>query len=120
MRASLTLSNGPPIRICPPLNRKLLEAPGSPGGAVVLASTIAGTGISIAPLEACLLLALATEDPVGAAAAQLERRGLQLNEGGRVLTDPDATRAAIAQILPVFVSGKLPKLVSLGVAEAAL
>ncbi len=107
-----------PIRTCPPLNRKLLDAVNQPGAAVVLASPAAGTGISIAPLEACLLLALESDDPVAAAADQLSRRGLQLNEGGRVITDPDATRNAIGQILPSFVAGKLPKLVSLGVVDS--
>ncbi len=108
-----------PIRACPPLNRKLLDAVDQPGAAVVLASPAAGTGISIAPLEACLVLALESDDPVAAAAEQLARRGLQLNEGGRVITDPEATRAAIAEILPSFVAGKLPKLISLGVIEVA-
>ncbi len=103
----------------PPLNRMLLEAEGRPGNSVVLASPVAGTGISIAPLEACLLLALETDDPVSAAAEQLTRRGLQLNEGGRVLTDLQETRAALAQILPAFISGKLPKLISLEIVEAS-
>ncbi len=107
------------IRVCPPLNRTLLEAVDRPGSSVVLASPAAGTGISIAPLEACLLLALETDDPVSAAAEQFSRRGLQLNEGGRVISDAAATRSAINQILPTFVAGKLPKLVSLGVVEDA-
>ena len=42
------------------------------------------------------LLALETDDPIPAAADQLARRGLQLNERGRMLTDATATRAAIA------------------------
>ncbi len=108
-----------PIRICPPLNRRLLEAVDLPGGAVVLAAPAAGTGISVSPLEACLMLALETDDPVADAAEQLRRRGMQLNEGGRVISDAAGTRSAIEQILPAFVSGKVPKLISLGVAEPA-
>ena len=108
-----------PIRVCPPLNRKLLNAIDRPGSPVVLASPTAGTGVSVSALEACLLLALETDDPIAAAAEQFDRRGLQLNEGGRVITDAEATRAAITQILPTFVAGKLAKLVSLGVVEPA-
>lgn len=105
------------IRCRPPLNRALLDAVEQPGKSVVLASPIVGAGISIAPLEACLLLALETGDPVSEAADQLGRRGLRLNEGGRVVTDASAAREAIAQILPSFVSGKLPILIALGIAE---
>ena len=106
------------IHCRPLLNRRLLDVVDRPGNSVVLASPVAGTGISIAPLEACLLLALETDDPVSAAADQLDRRGMQLKEGGHIITDAATTRAAIAQILPNFISGKLPKLVSLGIVEA--
>lgn len=107
------------IRCCPPLNRAMLDGVEKPEEPVVLASPIAGTGIRIAPLEACLLLALETDDPVAEAAEQLSRRGLQLNEAGRVITDVAATRAAIGEILPAFTAGKLPTLMALGVVEAA-
>ena len=108
-----------PIRICPPLNRKLVDAVDHPGSSVILASPAAGTGIGITALEACLLLALEAGDPIAAAAEQFSRRGLQLRDGSRIITELAETRAAIEQILPTFVSGKLPKLVSLGVVEAA-
>ena len=48
-------SEAPPpagrIRVCPPLNRKLLDAVDSPGSAVVLASPTAGTGVNVTALE---------------------------------------------------------------------
>ena len=115
----MVLHDGP-VRIGHPFNRTLLDSVSAPDAAVVLVSPTAGTGIRLSPLEACLLLALTSDDPVTDAAERLARLGLQLSEGGRPVADPAVARSAIASIVPAFRSGKMPKLISLGIAEPAV
>ena len=85
---------------------------------VVLASPVAGTGVGIAALEACLLQGLQSDDPVATALAEVRKRGLHLTHAGERLTDEAAQRAALEGLLPHFVAGKLPKFAALGIVEA--
>ncbi len=105
-----------PVRCGSALNRTLLaEAVDS---VVVLASPVAGTGVAIAALEACLLQGLQSDDPAATALAETRRRGLHLTHGGERLADRTAQRAALDGLLPHFIAGKLPKLAALGIVEA--
>ena len=98
-----------------PLNRLLLREPLV--SSVVVASPVAGTGIRIEPFEACLLLALESDDPVSTALTELERRRVTLKRGDAVLETEAAQREALAKFLPQFASHKAPKLAALGVVE---
>ena len=116
-RARLPSGAPPPrVRCGSALNRALLaEAADS---VVVLASPVAGTGVGIAALEACLLQGLQSDDPLATALAETRRRGLHLTHGGERLVDEAAQRAALEGLLPHFIAGKLPKFAALGVVEA--
>ncbi len=115
-RGAVSLDRPPDrIRCTPPLNRALLEQIESP--TVVLASPTAGTGISIAWLEACLLRGLETEDPVSVALAEIHRRGIEIKKGDEPVVGDAAQRNAVAGVLPEFKSNKLPILIALGVVE---
>jgi len=111
--------SGPPparVRCGSALNRALLaEAVDS---IVVLASPVAGTGVGIAALEACLLQGLQSDDPVTTALTETRRRSLHLTHAGERLVDEAAQRAALEGLLPHFIAGKLPKFAALGVVEA--
>ena len=85
---------------------------------VVLASPTAGTGVGIAPLEACLLQGLQADDPVAAALDETRRRSLHLTHAGKRLEGEAAQRAALDELMPHFAAGKLPKFAALGIVEA--
>lgn len=110
-------SGAPPARVrCgSALNRALLAEPVE--SVVVLASPVAGTGVGIAPLEACMLRGLQSDDPAATALEETRRRGLNLTRGGERLADGSAQRAAIEGLLPHFAAGKLPKLAALGIVD---
>ncbi len=115
-RGAVSLDRPPDrIRFVPPLNRVLSGQTES--RTMVLASPVAGTGISIAWLEACLLHGLETEDPVSVALAEIHRRGIEIKQGDEPIVGDAAQRKAVAGVLPEFKSNKLPSLIALGVVE---
>ena len=106
---------GQRVRTISLLNRLLLREPLV--SSVVLASPVAGTGIRIEPFEACLLLALESDDSVSTALTELQRRKVTLKRGAATIESEAAQREALAGLLPQFASHKIPKLEALGVVE---
>ena len=112
---------GLPDRLrCPlPLNRLLLTETRSNAASVVLASPVVGSGVTVMPLEACLLVGLQQADPVAATLTDIDRRGLRLGEGGRAIVEADPRRRTIEAIVSSFQAGKLRKLFELGIVADA-
>ena len=117
--ASPTVSPLRRVRCLSILNRVLLEERDNPMSNVVLASPVAGTGIALTPLEACLLYSLDSADPVATAERELGRRDLCLNTDGEGSMDKGSTKPDLEQSLAEFTASVVPKLHALGIVEAS-
>lgn len=101
------------------LNLALLEERDYPMSKVVLASPIAGTGVALTPVEACLLYSLDSEDPISTAESELGRRDLRLDAGCEGSTEAGSSKPELEQSLTDFASSVVPKLLALGIVEAS-
>ncbi len=106
------------IRLIPAFNRERLDSFDSISTAFILASPVAGSGIAISPLEVIVLRGLVAGSPVGEIVAEIARRGLKLLMKEREITDDAERLDAVGKLSENFRTGKIPKLVSLGVVEA--
>jgi SAM-dependent methyltransferase len=101
-------------------NRKILEQPLSSARPIVLASPVAGTGVTIAMLHAVsirLLAEVLPADRPGWIRAFAARQPLRLRVGERAVDDVEEQAALIAAELEAFTRTRAPKLVELGILE---
>jgi SAM-dependent methyltransferase len=101
-----------------PFNRAILAQPLSSSHPIVLASPVAGTGISASMLDAVLLRALTETQPAERAAwirAFVDANPLRIWDHGRTLNAKDELARVVEVQLEQFCATRLPKLIELGI-----
>ena len=111
------------FRVVSPFNRTLLRERLTSEHPIVLASSVAGTGVSVTMLEG-VLLRLLTEIPEAEwttwIAAFSEKQPFRLRVGERAVeTDEERMSVLLEQIAP-FRAKRLPRLIELGLVEPEL
>jgi SAM-dependent methyltransferase len=102
-------------------NRAILAQPLSPNHPIVLASRVAGTGVSTSMLDAVLLRALTEAPPDDRAAwirAFVGANPLRVWDHGRTLNAKEDLARVVEVQLEQFCATRLPKLVELGIVES--
>jgi len=102
-------------------NRAILAQPLSPNHPIVLASPVAGTGLSISMLHAVLLRAVTEARPEHRAAwlrTFVVANPLRVWEHGQALNAKDDLARVLEVELEHFCATHLPKLIELGIVEA--
>src|SRR5262249_30605012 len=123
MRASMLQGDAPAnarYRATSPYNRMILEQRLSSKSPVVLASAVAGTGISIPTIHAAslrLLTEIAPEAREAWIRSFVERQAITLRDGDRVIEDRDEKAAIVTREHDRFCATRLPQLVKLGALE---
>jgi len=103
-------------------NRRILEQRLSTTDPVVLASPVAGTGVVVPTLQAVALRLMTGVDPADRPAwirAFVARQPVRLQVGDRTVESEEEQARVLAEEVEKFRAGRLPKLVALGVVEAA-
>jgi SAM-dependent methyltransferase len=101
-------------------NRAILRQPLSRSHPIVLASSVAGTGVSLSMLDAVLLRALTEARPAEHAAwirAFVAANSLRVWDHGRTLDAKDDLARVVELQFEQFCAARLPKLVELGIVE---
>ena len=101
-------------------NRRILQQPLSPKAPFVLASTVAGTGVTLTMLEVIVLRALTEAEASMRSAwihALIANDPLQMQVSGTAIVELAEQKRVIHDELGKFCSAKLPKLVELGILE---
>lgn len=106
------------FRLVPAINREMLGRFDSFSAACILASPVAGSGVGISPLEAIVLRGLLAGSPVETVANEIVDRGLKLMMHEREITDDAERLGVVGNLIDDFRTGKIPKLVNLGIVEA--
>ena len=110
-------------RVPSAFNRTILKEALSRTVATVLASPVAGTGVGVSLLDAVALRAVSEADADARAswvAAFVESTPLRLFDHGHRIEDKNDLARALGAQVEEFCEKRLPKLVELGIAEAAL
>ena len=110
-------TSGPGCEAALRLNAALIAGFSRHQRGLVLASPVAGTGVGLSAIEVVLLRAHLANTPPGEVHAELTERGLRLALEDRPLEPGDQANAEIGRLLARFASGKLPKLIQLGMCE---
>jgi SAM-dependent methyltransferase len=113
-------ANASRYRVPSAFNRVVLDQALSRTVPTVLASPVAGTGVSVSMLHAVALRALTEADVNSRAAwihAFVEATPLRLYDHGRELDDKDDLARALGLQIQMFCATRLPKLIELGILE---
>jgi predicted O-methyltransferase YrrM len=108
-------------RIPSPFNRAILAQPLSSSHPIVLASPVAGTGVSVSMLDAVLLRALTEARPDDRAVwirAFVDANPLRVQDHGRTLNAKDELARVVEVQFEEFCARRLPKLIELGIVES--
>ena len=109
-------------RVPSPFNRAVLAQALSRNAAVTLASPVAGTGVALSMLDAMALQAATAPRPEERAAwirALVDDNPLRLVDHGRRIEGKEDLAQALTSHVDAFCRARLPKLIDLGIAEAA-
>jgi SAM-dependent methyltransferase len=115
------VNGGARHRVVLAYNRAILEQPISAKMPFILASPVAGTGITVTLLEAIVIRALTEADPEGRhdwIDALIDADPLEMRVAGKTITDASEQKRVLREELAKFEGEKLAKLVELGILDS--